>query len=151
MKHVYFLKPVGADGPIKIGCSELPMQRLRMVEIWSPVLLEMIGYVPGGHDAERVIHYMFGNLRLHGEWFTATPELTRFVAETVALGRIPPSVVIPTNRWEWAAAKAEAKGRRQNRDLGGTFSKEAMYADCKRVQAKRAARAPTPETERRAG
>lgn len=117
MKRVYFLKPIGMDGPIKIGCSAVPLSRLRAVEIWSPFQFEMLGSVEGDHNAETAVHYLFGDVRLHGEWFTATEELQAFVAETLALGRIPDRVLIPTNPREWKRAWATAKGRRHKRDL----------------------------------
>lgn len=116
-KRVYFLRPKGQAGPIKIGCSAKPISRLRAVEIWSPVELELIGSVPGSHNSETAIHYHFGDLRLHGEWFTATPELLAFVDETLALGAVPPSINIPTNPRQWQHAWATAKGRRKKREL----------------------------------
>jgi hypothetical protein len=38
-------------GPIKIGCSEVPMERLRVAQC-SPFLLELIGSVPGDLNDE---------------------------------------------------------------------------------------------------
>lgn len=34
--HVYFIKPIGMDGPIKIGCSDKPARRLITLAAWSP-------------------------------------------------------------------------------------------------------------------
>ena len=79
-KHVYFLRPVGQQGPIKIGCSATPAKRLRSVEIWSPVQLEMVASAPGGHAHEWTLHSMFGEDRLHGEWFAVTPDLMKIIS-----------------------------------------------------------------------
>ncbi len=89
-KTVYFLRPIGQAGPIKIGCSKEPMKRLRSVEIWSPLMLEVVAAVPGGHADESVLHQMFGDNRLHGEWFDITPELQSVLDYVAKAGRLPP-------------------------------------------------------------
>lgn len=74
-KQVYFIKPVGMDGPIKIGCSKWPEHRLVDLSIWSPFPLEIIASGEGSHELERFIHRMFAESRSHKEWFHATPDL----------------------------------------------------------------------------
>lgn len=66
---VYFLKPVGFFGPIKIGCSEFPIQRLKTLMAWSPFELELLATAEGGVDLERNLHECFFDLHLRGEWF----------------------------------------------------------------------------------
>lgn len=39
---IYFMRPVGQLGPIKIGCSKTPDLRLDTMARWSPQLLEII-------------------------------------------------------------------------------------------------------------
>ena len=89
-KRVYFLRPVGMKGPIKIGCSCEPEKRLRSVEIWSPQLLEIIATAPGDHDHENVLHQMFGDDRLHGEWFHPSERLTSVIDHALSTGHLPP-------------------------------------------------------------
>ena len=89
-KHVYFLRPVGARGPIKIGCSCEPEKRVRGVEIWSPLKLEIAAFVPGGHREESILHQMFGADRLHGEWFSNSNQLSSVIEFCVRTGKLPP-------------------------------------------------------------
>jgi hypothetical protein len=73
--HVYFLKPVGERGPIKIGYSCEPPKRLISYQCWSPVRLELVAKLPGGSELEGRFHAAFFAHHLHGEWFEACPEL----------------------------------------------------------------------------
>lgn len=73
---VYF---IGApdDGPIKIGSTMNLMQRLGSIQSCSPVLLKLLAAFPTDcrFGDERRYHRMFGDLRLHGEWFERDPAL----------------------------------------------------------------------------
>ena len=75
MKKIYFIKPVGMAGPIKIGCSKWPEHRLVEIGRWSPIDLEIMARGAGSHELERFIHRMFADQRSHKEWFHSTPEL----------------------------------------------------------------------------
>lgn len=79
MKYVYFIKPVGMDGPVKIGCSHNPASRLTTLATWSPFPLEIVATVPGGRDLERNIHQCFADLYSHREWFKADKRLTKAI------------------------------------------------------------------------
>lgn len=94
-KHVYFLRPVGQIGPIKIGCSKLPALRLETLTVWSPVRLELICSVPGSHKDEHTLHGMFRNHHVHGEWFGASKELLALIGYCEEHGELPtlPEVV----------------------------------------------------------
>ena len=72
---VYFVKPVDATGPIKIGVSGRPKERLSKLLDWSPVALEVVWTIPGNHQLERNIHECFADLHSHKEWFHAAPRL----------------------------------------------------------------------------
>lgn len=74
-KSVYFMRPVGMDGPIKIGCSSWPKDRLIELSRWSWCPLEIITHGEGPHLLERAIHKLFAAQRLHMEWFTPCPEM----------------------------------------------------------------------------
>lgn len=73
--YVYFIKPVGMDGPIKIGCSGVPEQRLLSLAMWSPFPLEIIVTIKGGIRLEKNIHECFSYLHSHHEWFAADDRL----------------------------------------------------------------------------
>lgn len=72
--QVYFLL-APTVGVVKIGCSIDIVRRLGEIRLISPVILELIGTVPGGFNVEAAYHKRWAQLRQHGEWFTATDEL----------------------------------------------------------------------------
>lgn len=74
-REVYFLKPVGMDGPIKIGCGFEPRERLGSYMALSPYPLEIILTIPGNLALERNIHDCFIDCHSHSEWFRAEPRL----------------------------------------------------------------------------
>lgn len=74
-RFVYFMKPVGMEGPIKIGCSEAPEERLLTLAAWSPFPLEVIATIPGNFDLEAKVHNRFAHLHSHKEWFRIGPDL----------------------------------------------------------------------------
>lgn len=74
-KTIYFMKPVGMAGPVKIGCSRWPADRLRDIETWSPFPLELIAAGVGCHRLEFFIHRRFEHLRSHREWFHISDDL----------------------------------------------------------------------------
>lgn len=77
--YVYFLRPVGAEGPVKIGQSRYPTVRLHTFSSWSPVELEIAAHTPGGRGLEARLHATFATSRTHGEWFSASPELSDLI------------------------------------------------------------------------
>lgn len=83
--HVYFIRPVGMDGPIKIGCSQKPLQRLKALSPWSPFPLELIGSVRGDFGDEVELHKRFSDLHTHREWFMSSP-LLRHAIERILGG-----------------------------------------------------------------
>lgn len=73
--RVYFLKPVGMYGPIKIGCSQWPEERLKSLMSWSPFPLEIMATTAGGLDLEMKLHDRFASSHKHSEWFEPTTDL----------------------------------------------------------------------------
>jgi hypothetical protein len=109
MKLIYFMRPVGLCGPIKIGCSAIPFKRLQNISRWSPVPLEIIASCAGTHADERHLHKMFKAHRFHHEWFHANPELDRLI-ERIEEGEPLTSIigVSPPNRAErWKQRHAQ--------------------------------------------
>lgn len=74
---VYFIKPVGKPGPIKIGCSQTPDARLESINAWAPYPLEMLVSISGSFELERRLHTCFSAFHSHGEWFHPSDELAR--------------------------------------------------------------------------
>lgn len=87
-QNVYFVKPVGLDGPIKIGCSDVPANRLLALGAWSPFPLELIGSVPGVMTDESFMHQCFADTHSHREWFHFTPALGAAIAKVLAAGTV---------------------------------------------------------------
>lgn len=83
-RYVYFIKPVGADGPVKIGCSILPTDRLSALTTWSPVKLEIAATIKGDEELERRFHTAFLENRSHAEWFLGCDRLTAVIAQVAA-------------------------------------------------------------------
>lgn len=90
---VYFLRVVGAAGPVKIGYSRFPSTRFSMFCGWSPVPLEIAAVLPNvPPETERRFHRMFADSWMHGEWFAASPRLTKVIADINA-GRFDLSTI----------------------------------------------------------
>jgi hypothetical protein len=106
--RVYFVRPVGMDGPIKIGCSAKPMDRIKVLSAWSPFELELIGSVPGSFDDENMLHRRFSNLHTRKEWFLSSAPLRETIERIIGGTPIRD-----------ACAMLEEKGpiRNQNRPL----------------------------------
>lgn len=84
MKRVYFIKPIGFDGPIKIGNSCDPSARREQLSLWSPFPLEIVAELDGDLMMERRFHAKFRDDHRGHEWFTATDELLATVAAIAA-------------------------------------------------------------------
>lgn len=71
---VYFIQ-AGPEGPIKIGISEDPHQRLKTMQPSNPEPLALIGAYPMRPPDEPVLHHRFKQHRIRGEWFTPAQEI----------------------------------------------------------------------------
>lgn len=132
-KHVYFLRPVNQRGPIKIGCSSAPIKRLRAVEIWSPVKLELIGSFAGGHQLEGALHLKFGKDWLHGEWFDWSSELQEIIDEINATGEKPVSLeILPYEDRERLRKTSRTKSRRSPEDTRKKIQLSAQIGSAER-------------------
>lgn len=72
---VYFLRPIGMPGPVKIGASVEPEARMATYQRWSPFPLEIVVAVKGGRELEARFHALFSRLHSHHEWFKGHPEI----------------------------------------------------------------------------
>lgn len=121
-KRVYFLKPIGMDGPIKIGCSGTPERRLKSLDIWSPFPLELLCSAPGENDSERAAHWHCRDARLHGEWFTASATVLDLVKHVRENGVLPPLEASPHPY----GVTGKGKGNNPNRNHEWTKAKARL-------------------------
>jgi hypothetical protein len=93
--YVYYVT-TAESGRVKIGFTRNnPAQRMKELETGSPFELCVIACEPGSERDERDLHNRFFRDRLHGEWFTLSPELKEHIREV--------------NRAEMARADAEER------------------------------------------
>jgi hypothetical protein len=106
---VYFIRPIGMTGPVKIGCSISPDGRRETLEKWSPFPLEIVAQFDGCMDDERRVHSLFWQQHQRGEWFEWSPELQSLIdrinagafdVETLPATKIRP---MPRKRKLWTA------------------------------------------------
>lgn len=93
--RVYFIKPIGMDGPIKIGYSKCPEKRLVALSMWSPWPLEIIGSVKGIRKDETNFHSRFKDLHSHRKWFRTSPLLLETIAAVLKAGNFSPLLHLP--------------------------------------------------------
>jgi len=152
--YVYFLRPVGALGPVKIGCSRWPAERIGVYLTWSPVPLEIAACIAGGHHIERVFHERFAHLWSHHEWFREAPELEETIqairAGTFDIAALPDrrgiaSTVVGCDWPEWLQRSYKLASLLRNaRKRGDTFIPQSIWNAsnelfCPDVEARQAA------------
>lgn len=113
--YVYFIRPIGLAGPVKIGCSKDPPHRLRAYQYWSPLPLEIVALVQDAGELEPRFHALFREHHSHHEWFHAAPEITATI-EAIAAGTfdfvsLPPARALP-GRDGWSLARRQRHERR---------------------------------------
>jgi len=81
---VYFIRPVGMAGPVKIGWSKSVETRLLQLTEWSPFPLEIAARIDGDRHIEARFHALFHDLRSHKEWFHASPRIDAVIADILA-------------------------------------------------------------------
>lgn len=91
-KRIYFIKPVGMVGPIKIGCSGMVTERLVQIAAWSPFPLEIVYSEPGEHELERRLHRCFADYHSHLEWFHPGERLIAALEKLKAGSRIAEAI-----------------------------------------------------------
>jgi hypothetical protein len=106
---IYFIKPVGMRGPIKIGCSQDPKGRLGQYAAISPIPLELVATIPGDMEMEATIHSCFRDMHSHGEWFFAGDRLVAAV-DAIASG-VPVDVAIDLTDRKGSIRKGRKKVR----------------------------------------
>ncbi len=78
-KPAYFIR-AGSDGPIKIGQSIDPNERLRDLQVSHHLKLVLLAVVLG--VTERELHVRFSRDRILGEWFFPSDDLLAYIANS---------------------------------------------------------------------
>jgi hypothetical protein len=75
---IYFIQ-AGNNGPIKIGFSRNPQNRLIALSEYSPFPLRMVAQIEGTFGDEGKLHKRFSQYKIKGEWFHPSGELLEYV------------------------------------------------------------------------
>lgn len=78
---VYFIGAESGEGPIKIGFSARPQERLNQLQTGSGHRLVIIGTFEASEEVEIELHSQFAEHRLHGEWFARVPLLEELIRD----------------------------------------------------------------------
>jgi len=127
-RYIYFVKPVGQDGPIKIGCTRHLSARIAQLDGMSPVPLELIASAEGDFDLERHLHSMFASTHVRGEWFAPSAALTQIISDVVAGVPLP----VPSGGAGRIRSLASVRGwetRRLSQQMTGQGRRRAKRAD----------------------
>jgi hypothetical protein len=84
---LYFIQ-CGEAGPIKIGASSRPLNRLRDLQVANPAPLKLLAHIHTAPSEERRLHAELNAHRVRGEWFEPHPEVLA-VVDLVASTREP--------------------------------------------------------------
>ena len=77
--YIYFIQ-AGDNGSIKIGYTASDVEsRLKTLQTGNPNVLSIIGTIPANKYEEKQTHHYFKHLRLNGEWFKPSDEITKYI------------------------------------------------------------------------
>lgn len=85
---VYFASPPDG-GPIKIGCSQIPQNRLVSLMALVPYPLVLLATAPGNLNDERKLHTAFLADHLRSEWFRPSVEMWALIGRIRETGILP--------------------------------------------------------------
>lgn len=88
MKFTYFIQAV-TGGPIKIGCTDDVLYRLKNLQTGNPCKLQVLLALPEEYASEEYLHKRFSHSRLIGEWFEPTDDLISLICELKPFGTQP--------------------------------------------------------------
>jgi hypothetical protein len=116
-QRVYFAKPIGMEGPIKIGCSTMPTTRLLSLMSWCPFPLELLVAIPGGYRMESDIHDCFADAHRHNEWFSPSPDLMKAIGRLKAGEPIEEVIPLGTKKGAMSAQRSRANRHRRTPEM----------------------------------
>ena len=85
---IYFVQQ-GDDGPVKIGWSYDPKNRIDQLQTANPAKLCLLGSYPGSEGDERELHKSLSKHRVRGEWFKPCDEVMAYATGEEDLPRAP--------------------------------------------------------------
>lgn len=71
---VYFIQ-AGKDGPVKIGYSKSPTDRLQDLQVSNATELHIVRILDGNFDTEKALQKKFSSHWIRGEWYECKPVL----------------------------------------------------------------------------
>lgn len=80
VSFVYFIQ-AGGRGPIKIGLSDNPRDRLSSLQVAHYVRLTLRAIYPGTHDDERAAHQEASAEHILGEWHRPVGAVPRLIVD----------------------------------------------------------------------
>lgn len=78
-RTIYFVKPIGMPGPIKIGSTGNLTDRFASLVGASPIDLELLVTIPGSYELEANIHDCLGRAHIRHEWFAPEPRILALI------------------------------------------------------------------------
>lgn len=106
---IYFVQ-AEHGGPIKIGQSNDPIQRLKQLQTSSPYPLVLRRVVNGAPEMEHRLHALFKDHRLNGEWFMAVRPLAE-MCDGIADDDAPEAVTNHRTSWRPLEGEVTRVGR----------------------------------------
>lgn len=116
MSMVYFIRPIGSDGPVKIGNSADVQTRLITLDAASWIPLEIAAVIWGGPVLEGRFHALLHSTHIRREWFAASPMLSETITEINAGTFDPSSLPAPLSLFGRTRSDLP-ESRQRDRDL----------------------------------
>jgi len=102
MSEVYFIRPKGERGPVKIGCGRSARDRIQYHRCKLPFDIEVCATLDGGYDLERRFHALFQSDHIGGEWFKWSADLEQVISSvadgSLAVEALPEPKVLRARR-----------------------------------------------------
>ncbi|WP_347271021.1 integrase arm-type DNA-binding domain-containing protein [Rhizorhabdus histidinilytica] len=80
---VYFVR--ACTGLIKIGVTKDVRRRLAQIQLGFAEPITLLGTIAGGYATEGMLHRMFAESAVGGEWFEPSPRMLEFIDENCEL------------------------------------------------------------------
>jgi hypothetical protein len=129
-RTIYFAKPIGFGGPVKIGLTGRLEERIAHLSCMSPYRLEVLATLRGDERLERRIHALLAGDHSHGEWFFWSDRLGELIdainGDTFAMSALPEPLRMDNRRKTFAPDPFGANGRSPSTSKRGrpTFLQE---------------------------
>lgn len=75
---IYFIRPRGFTGPVKIGVTRSIESRLASLQTGNHLPLYVWRTFEGNARVEEIVHWRFAAQRIRGEWFDYHPDMDTY-------------------------------------------------------------------------